>query len=147
MITINPNKEKTLTFSLTVEGINPKSLTYTLRLSENGRDYGFIGENNNGDVTVKIPPLTNILNKDRINNISRVRLDIHDNENKYFMMPFEDTVLIEKEPVLSVVMTEEKEGITENKVSVKMITDEDKVVTTTPKKKTGSMISKFLEDK
>jgi hypothetical protein len=54
MIKINPNKEKTLTFALDVTGIDPSSLHYTLRLTENDIEYGFKGKNVNGEVVVTI---------------------------------------------------------------------------------------------
>lgn len=145
MIKINPSKEKTLTFSLEVEGIDPKLLKYTLRLTEGTVEYGFKGENKNGEVVVTIPPLSSIVKMDKIDKIDTIKLEIHDSNNKYFMMPFEDTVLIEKEPVLMVTMTEEKEEAVESKIQVRIKSDSDKTVAKPVK--TNSRISRFLEDK
>ena len=118
MIKFNTNKEKTLTFDITVEGINPDQLTYTLRLSEKGIDYGFQGKMKNGEVVVVVPPLNSIMNQKRIDELTKVKLEIHDSENKYYMKPYEDTILIEKEPTLELSIKEEDDTIKESIVAI-----------------------------
>jgi len=145
MIKLNPNKTKTLTFDISVTGIDPSLLEYNLRFTENGIDYGFAGVNKNGEVKVIIPPLSSIIQEDRINEIKKVRLEIHDSSNKYFMMPYEDTVVIEREPTFSISLKEEEEEIMESKIAVHIKEDVDTIIEKkTDKPKTKSKLSKFL---
>lgn len=86
--------------------------------------------------------MSTIANEDKIGDINKIKLEVHDNNNKYFMMPFQDVVLIETDPVVSVKMTEEKDELVEEEIQVKLLGDEDgKPI------KRNSRISKFLEDK
>ena len=166
MIKFNTSKEKTLKFDITVEGISPSVLTYTLRLSENNVDYGFPGKIKNGEVVVTIPPLNTIMKQDRINELKKVKLEIHDAGKSYYMKPFEDTILIEKEPTLELKIKEDNDIVTES-LTVKVKDDTDVVVekkacdkkdgtgdregdkdgTGPGKKKKKTKLSKFFGDK
>ena len=128
MIKLNPDKEKTITFDLTVEGVDPKLLTYTLRLTENGIDYGFRGINNNGEIKVVIPPLNSVLNRDHINELKSIKLEVTGLDNKYYMKPYEDTVIIEQEPSVNISIKNEEEKIDEKTINVTVKDDNDNVV-------------------
>ena len=97
MIKIDPNKKKNLSFSVNVEGIEPQLLEYNLRLSSGNIDYGFKGQNNNGEISFSLPPLKEVVNQDNISNISTIKLEVHDKNNKYYLKPFEDQVKIDKQ--------------------------------------------------
>lgn len=125
MIKIDPNKKKTLNFSVNVEGIDPQLLEYNLRLSSGNVDYGFKGTNNNGEISFSLPPLKEVVNSSNIENINSIKLEVHDRNNKYYLKPFEDNVKIDKQLKVEATLSEEKSVSEENKFKVDASIKED----------------------
>jgi hypothetical protein len=126
MVTFDPNKKKNLSFSISVQGIDPSILEYNLRLSNGSVDYGFKGKNNNGEVMFSIPPLQEVINKDVLHNLNEIKLEVNDKNNKYYLKPFENEIKIKKEMKVETKLEKEKEKETEtNEFSVDVSLNED----------------------
>jgi len=147
MLTFDPNKEKNLSFSISVQGIDPSILEYNLRLSNGNIDYGFKGKNNNGEVTFSIPPLQEVVNNNVLYDLSSVKLEVHDQNNKYYLKPFQDEVKIKKEMKVEAKLAEENDDKSTFSVNASLNEDNDnsdkqEKVNPKPKSKFGS----FLKD-
>lgn len=144
MIKIDPNKKKTLSFSVNVEGIDPQLLEYNLRLSSGNIDYGFKGVNNNGEISFSLPPLKEVVNSSNIENINNIKLEVHDKNNKYYLKPFEDNVKIDKQLKIEATLSEEKYISEENEfkvnASIKEDTDKEEEKSQQPKSKFGNFL-------
>lgn len=126
MLKFDPNKNKSISFKVNVEGIDPTVLEYNLRLSNGNIDYGFKGTNNNGEVSFDIPPLKEIVNNNILYDLNEVKLEVHDSSNKYYLKPFHDEVKIHKEPKVEAKVNEEKECKEDFSVSATLSEQDDK---------------------
>lgn len=61
MITFDIDKEKLVTVEADIQGIRTELLTFALRLDINGVEYGFIGTYDDGQISITIPSLRNIV--------------------------------------------------------------------------------------
>ena len=144
MITLEPNKKKTIKFSTETKGLDPRILEYTLKLHEKNYEIGIKGHFDSGDVIFQIPALKNILSESATSNIKKVTLEIIDKYNNYFVRAFEDTVKVKMGPSIK---TEKKEEIFEpdynlnenhvnnhdNDIPLEKIQKEEKKVNDSPK--------------
>ena len=151
MLTFNPNKQKNISFSINVEGIDPTLLEYNLRLSNNVLDLGFKGyKAKNGEIVFEIPPLKNITEADIFKSLKTAKLEVNDKNNKYYLKPFEDNVTI-KEEVKVVAKVQEEQELTEKdsfsvSASINEINDDVTPIIKTPIPKKSSKFGKFLQD-
>lgn len=95
MIKFDPNKEKNISFTVDVEGIDPQLLEYKLRLSDGQYEYGFSGEIVNGEVVFCIPPLKDVVKENLSNRLNKIKLEVNDKDDKYYMKPYEDDLMVE----------------------------------------------------
>ena len=151
MIKFDPSKEKNLKFNIEVQGIDPSLLEYNIRLSNNKIDYGFKGINENGTIKFAIPPLNEIVKEDILESIDKIKMEVNDKNNKYYLKPFEDSIKIQNnlkvEAQLSEEETKDKEDIpiVEANLSEEEETkiEKEQVIEQRPSKK-SSKFKKFL---
>lgn len=124
MIKIDPNKEKKLNFAVEIQGIDPNFLEYNLRLSNGNIDYGFKGINENGNIKFTVPPLNDIINNS--DSITKIKLEVNDRNNKYYLKSFEDEVKIEKQIKIEAKLSEELD-IDKSVPSVKASLNEEEI--------------------
>ena len=145
MLIFEVNKQKKLSFEVEISGIEPNLLEYNLRLSNDDNDFGIKGVNENGVISFNILALNEWLNKDIIESLDKISLEINDKNNKFFLKPYTDTIKIKYEPVVSVRLEEEKDETIESniKLKTKILLDEDIEMSKKKKKKIKLKKSKF----
>ena len=77
-------------------------------------------------------------------NVNKVKLEVNDRNNKYYLKPFEDTIKIKNDPVVDVSIHENIDESVEDDVKVDVMIKEEKDIKVEPKKKTpfGKFIGK-----
>lgn len=146
MIKIDPNKTKILKFKVNVEGIDPQVLEYNLRLSDGNIDYGFKGNNKNGDISFTIPPLKEVISSSNIKTLKEIKLEVNDKNNKYYLKPFEDEVKIEEELKVEAKLYKDNtvREDRELKVSASISEEKDEEKKIENKQKKTTKLGKFL---
>jgi hypothetical protein len=109
MIKIDPNKQKNIKFKIIVEGIDPQLLEYNLRLSNGNIDYGFKGKGDGREVSFTIPALNEVVKYEVLESLNKVKLEVNDGNNKYYLRPFEDELKIQKNLKVEAQLSEEEE--------------------------------------
>ena len=155
MIKFDPNKNKNISFNINVQGIDPSMLEYNLRLSNGQVDYGFKGDNRNGEIQFNIPALNEIVGSDVLYELNTVKLEVHDKNNKYYLKPFQDEIKIKEDVKVEVENLEEKsEEGSESEFTVDASLNEtqdnipspqDKKETVSEKNKKQTKFGKFLK--
>jgi hypothetical protein len=90
-----------------------------------------------------LPPLKEVVNQDNISNISTIKLEVHDKNNKYYLKPFEDQVKIDKQLKVEATLSEEKNISEENEFKVNASIKENVDSEETKEK---SKFGKFLKE-
>lgn len=138
MLTFDPNKQRELKFSASVEGIDPQSLEYNLRLSDGNIDYGVKGDYKNGQIVFQVPPLNEMVHNKYLYNLNEIKIEANDKNNKYYLNPFKDTMQIKKEMKMEAKIEDDKEE--PFKVDASIIEDKE-----TPVEREQEKKSKFRE--
>jgi len=87
MLKLNINENKSLTFEIQLSGINSEMLTGYLRFEIDEVEYGFPVEFSSETISVEIPPLKNIINKElKEGDILNGKLEV--NGNGHFLNPW-----------------------------------------------------------
>lgn len=141
MLKFNRDKEKKLNFKIDLEGIDKSVLEYYIRLSSGNTDYGFKGFENNGILEFTIPALSGIIKESEIDKLKSIKIEVHDNNNKYYLRPLDESIEFELAPKVDVKVDLEEDK--DFKIKLKKVSEEDKKVDKKDTKNTK--ISKFLK--
>ena len=119
MITFNTDKEKRLKFDLNVQGIKSQMLEYYIRLSSDTTDFGIKGNLLEDNILeFIIPPLGDIIKESKLDAFNKIKIEVHDKENKYYLKPMEDSIVLEKQPRADVTITEQNDKGIELNLSI-----------------------------
>lgn len=132
-ITLDKNKEKRITMELNVEGIEKDKLNYTFRIEGDNCELGFPGHlTEDNKLQISIPPLKSVGFVKKGNYTASLEVDDND---RYFMKPWEGEITIESSPEVTAVYEDElKKTDGEKSIMVESIDDTD-VEAEEPKKK------------
>jgi len=137
MLKFDRNKKKKIKFAMELDGIDGNLLEYYIRLSSSKMDYGFKGVNNNNILEFEIPALGVLLTETELNDLSNVKIEVHDKQNQYYLLPYQDEIEFEQKPVINTKIDEQVD--TKVKLEIKLIDTDEKV-------KKESKLSKFIEN-
>lgn len=150
-ITLDKNKEKRITMELNVEGIEKDKLNYTFRIEGDNCELGFPGKlTSENKLQISIPPLKSVgfVKKGSYT----ASLEVDDND-RYFMKPWEGEVQIESSPEVTAVYEDELKGTEgEKSITVENIdgtdveTESEPVKEEKPKKWTKEQGKKFVRE-
>lgn len=123
-ITLDKNKEKRITMELNVEGIEKDKLNYTFRIESGNCELGFPGHlTEDNKLQISIPPLKSVGFVKKGNYTASLEVDDND---RYFMKPWEGEVTIESSPEVTAVYEDElKKTPGEKSIMVENIDDTD----------------------
>ncbi|MBU0777851.1 hypothetical protein KKF82_06300 [Patescibacteria group bacterium] len=143
MITLNINESKSISFEVSVQGVELNDLKGALRIVSEGIEYGFPISISNGSISVNIPSLGRLI-KGRLNDSIEAKLEIIAGDT--YIVPWTDTIKIESPVVVEAKVKEIKEvkkllSIDVRKIEEKVI-KEPKVIEVKPKTKFGQLLGK-----
>lgn len=143
MIILDSNKNKKLSMSIIVEGIEQEKLDFKFIIEKDGIEYGFPAELDGNKVKLKIPALVNVIKElDSGRYPAKIEVSAVTEGNKgFYMRPWEDTVKIEVAPEVSVSLDESEEEPTEN-ISVQIEEDIDEEI-----KESGKTVFDIFKEK
>jgi hypothetical protein len=139
MVKFNVDKLKKLSFEVTMDSVD--SVVPHFVIESKDIKYLFKGNYNNGRIEFEIPPLVQFIPKNNINETYNCYMEVIAN-NKYYLKPFADTMIVNKEPNASVKLTEQidEESIVPPNVNVVLSEDIEKEIS---KQKTSNF-TKFV---
>ena len=123
-ISLDKNRQKRITMELNVEGIEKDKLNYTFRIEGDNCELGFPGKLiSENKLQIEIPPLKSVGFVKKGNYTASLEVDDND---RYFMKPWEGEIQIESNPEVTAVYEDELKGTeSEKSISVESIDDKD----------------------
>lgn len=107
MLIFNASKNKKIQMAIESQGISSDKLKFTFTIDTGTVSYGFPCLFNEGRVEVDIPPLLDVI-KDLKAGTYNARLDVT-GEDKYYLKPFDESVVIKFEPTIKKVEIEDND--------------------------------------
>ena len=142
MIVLNMNESKSISFDVSVQGVEVDNLKGALRIVSEGIEYGFPISVSNGSLSVNIPALGSIV-KGKMDESMQAKLEIIADDT--YIVPWEDNIKVESPVVVEAKIKDVKEikklNIDVKKIEEKTI-EKPKVVEVKPKSKFGQLLGK-----
>jgi len=138
MITLNANEAKSISFDVSVQGVEVENLKGAMRIVSEGIEYGFPIKIYNGTISVTIPALGKLI-KNKLDENIEAKLEIIADDT--YIVPWEDTITIESPVVVEakvrdITEMKKKLDISVKKVVEKRVVEEEKKVVKVKKPKT-----------
>lgn len=95
------------------KGIKPQSLNFTFRIMIEGVEYGFPCKLDGNKVSVRIPPLADIVKENLENGNYDAKLEVT-GEDKYYLKPFSESIKVKIEPKVEIEIAESKEDLAQD---------------------------------
>ncbi len=109
MLLFDADKEKSLSMVIETKNIKTDTLAFTFNIIVEGIKYGFPCTVTEGKVDISIPALSGVIFKLQSGEY-QASLDVT-GDNKYYLNPFNETIKIEQEPKVEVVLDEVDEDV------------------------------------
>jgi len=122
MITLNANEAKSISFDISVQGVEIDNLKGAMRIVSEGIEYGFPIKIYNGTISVTIPALGKLIKSKLVNeNNLEAKLEIIADDT--YIVPWEDTITIESPVVVEAKVRDITEMKKKLDISVKKVVE------------------------
>jgi hypothetical protein len=125
MIKLNSNKSKEIKFDVSISGTKSSNISGALRFIIDNIEYGFPIEIKNNSFYVRIPPLNEILNIEKVKEKEfSAKLEVI--ADNIFIKPWQDKIMIEDPTNVEVSLVEEvEENIEKPVINIETVIEEE----------------------